>query len=91
MSANSGGVVGANKRHERTRKKREAGREEKARPNSTEDGGVLDSVVAGCNHGDSATKRKRIQPQIFLIGKRNIFEFGKSKESKRRVGKRREK
>ena len=72
-AANGGGVVGANRRLERTRKKREAGREEKARPKSTEDGGVLDSVVAECNHGDSTAKRKRIQPQIFLIGKRDIF------------------
>jgi len=73
-AANGSGVVGANRRLERTRKKREARREEKARPNSTEDGGVLDPVVAAaCNHGDSAMKRKRIQPQIFLIGKRDIF------------------
>ena len=72
-AANGGGVVVQTEDFERTRKKREAGREEKAKPNSTEDGGVLDSVVAECNHGDSTAKRKRIQPQIFLIGKRDIF------------------
>ena len=34
-------------------------KKENTRPNSTEGGGVVDSVVAGCNHGDSATKRKK--------------------------------
>ena len=41
-----------------------------ATPNSTEGGGVQDLVVACCNHGDSATKRKGIQPQIFLVEER---------------------
>ena len=72
-AANSGGVVVQTEDLREQEKKREAGREEKARPNSTEDGGVLGSVVAECNHGDSTAKRKRIQPQIFLIGKRDIF------------------
>ena len=49
-------------------------KKENTRPNSTEGGGgVVDSVVAGCNHGDSATKRKRIHSQIFLVEKRDIF------------------
>ena len=48
-------------------------KKENTKPNSTEGGGVVDSVVAGCNHGDSATKRKRIHSQIFLVEKRDIF------------------
>ena len=48
-------------------------KKENTRPNSTEGGGVVDLVVAGCNHGDSATKRKRIHSQIFLVEKRDIF------------------
>ena len=61
-SAGSSGGVDANTRLERTRKEREVLREENARPNSTKGGGVLDTVVAGCNHGKSAMKRKMIQP-----------------------------
>ena len=74
-SAASNGGVGATRsstRFERERE-REALKEENATPNSTEGGGVRDSVVAGYNHGDSATKRKGIQPQIFLVEKRDIF------------------
>ena len=54
-------------------REREALKEENARPNSTEGGGVRDSVVAGYNHGDLATKRKGIQPQFFLVEERDIF------------------
>ena len=43
---------------------------ENATPNSTEGGGVRDLVVACGNHGDSVTKRKEIQPQIFLVEER---------------------
>ena len=50
---------------------REAIKEENATPNSTKCGGVWDLVVAGCNHGDLATKRKGIQPQIFLVKERD--------------------
>jgi len=50
---------------------REALKEENATPNSTKCGGVWDLVVAGCNHGDLATKRKGIQPQIFLVKERD--------------------
>jgi len=50
---------------------REALKEENAAPNSTECGGVWDLVVSGCNHGDSAAKRKGIQPQIFLVKERD--------------------
>ena len=53
-------------------REREALKEENATPNSTEGGGVRDSVVAGYNHGDSASKRKGIQPQFFWL-KREIF------------------
>ena len=60
--ATSDGSVDTNRRLERTRKEREVLREENARPNSTKGGGVLDTVVAGCNHGKSAMKRKMIQP-----------------------------
>ena len=59
-SAASGSGIGANRRLERMRKEREALKEENATSNSTEGGGVRDSVVAGCNHGDSEMKRKGI-------------------------------
>ena len=59
-SVASGGGIGADKRLERTRKEREALKEENATSNSIEGGGVQDSVVAGCNHGDLKTKRKGI-------------------------------
>ena len=51
-------------------REREALKVENATPNSTEGGGVRDLVVACCNHGDSVTKRKEIQPQIFLVEER---------------------
>ena len=51
-------------------REREALKVVNATPNSTEGGGVWDLVVACCNHGDSATKRKGIQPQIFLVEER---------------------
>ena len=62
---------------------------ENATPNSTEGGGVRDLVVACCNHGDSVTKRKEIQPQIFLVEERErereiFFKFGISEEKKRK-------
>ena len=69
-SAASNGGVGASKSSTRLLRERER---ENATPNSTEGGGVRDLVVAGYNHGDSATKRKGIQPQIFLVEKRDIF------------------
>nr|POF00710.1 hypothetical protein CFP56_41883 [Quercus suber] len=59
-SAANGGGISANRRLERTRKEREALKEENATSNSTEGGGVPDSVVAGCNHGDLDSKRKGI-------------------------------
>ena len=59
-SAAGGGGIGANRRLERMRKKREALKEEKATSNSIEGGGVQDSMVAACNHGDLKTKRKGI-------------------------------
>ena len=59
-SAAGGRGIVANRRLERMRKEREALKEENATSNSTEGGGVQDSVVAGCNHGDSEMKRKGI-------------------------------
>ena len=59
-SAASGSGIGADRRLERARKERKALKEENATSNSTEGGGMWDSVVAGCNHGDSKTKRKGI-------------------------------
>ena len=51
-------------------REREALKVENTTPNSAKGGGVRDLVVACCNHGDSVTKRKGIQPQIFLVKER---------------------
>ena len=65
-------------------------KKENTRPNSTEGGGgVVDSVVAGCNHGDSATKRKGFTHKFFWLKREIFFEFGKSEEKKK--GKKRKK